>query len=69
MVPLEVSEKICHNSPKITVPNIRRVHKLVKEVRSTGSLLDKKLAKKNSMYVLKKTRQNRGYVRASQNSL
>jgi hypothetical protein len=46
MVPLEVSEKVCHNSPKITVPNTRHVHKLVKEVRSTGSLLDKKLAKK-----------------------
>jgi hypothetical protein len=37
--------KFCRKFPGITVPSTTDIHKLIKNVRSTRSLLDKKLAK------------------------
>jgi hypothetical protein len=38
--------KFCRKFPEITVPSTTGIHKLVKTVRSAGSLPDKKPAKK-----------------------
>jgi hypothetical protein len=48
---------------RITVPSTTDIHKLINKVRSTGSLLDKKPAKKKPCAYRRKTRRDRGQVR------
>jgi hypothetical protein len=38
--------KFCHKFPRVTVPSTIDIHELINKVRSTGSLLGKKPAKK-----------------------
>jgi hypothetical protein len=43
---MERRKKFRHKFPGITVPSASDIHELSNKVRSTGSLLDKKFAKK-----------------------
>jgi hypothetical protein len=46
--------KFCHKFLRNTVPSTRGIHELIKKIRSTGSLLDKKPARE--CYVLTEER-------------
>jgi hypothetical protein len=48
--------KFRHKFPEITVPSTTDIHELINKVRSTGSLLDKKPAKNNAVFLPRKTK-------------